>query len=162
MRLKMGPHEARFRDDVIIQEDQHIAARVSLPFPLGLRTPLGMVIANPAFVQDKKTRGLFGLDRYHGAVMWSWQQALMAAGLARQLDRRDLPKETRMALVQAERDLWQVIRASDQFRTAELWSWKIDGGKFAVYRLGEHSADDESNAAQLWSTVYLAVKPPAR
>ena len=143
-------------------ELEHIAARVSLPFPLGLRTPLGMVIANPAFVSDRRTRALFGRDRYHGAVMWSWQQAMMAAGLARQLDRRDLPKETRMTLVQAERDLWQVIRASDQFRTAELWSWKIEGGKFAVYRLGEHSADDESNAAQLWSTVYLAVKPPAR
>ena len=141
---------------------EQIAARVSLPFPLGLRTPLGMVIANPAFVADRRLRGLFGRDRYHGAVMWSWQQALMAAGLARQLERKDLPKEARMALVQAERDLWQVIRASDQFRTSELWSWKIEGGKFAVYRLGEHEADTESNAAQLWSTVYLAVKPPAR
>ncbi len=143
-------------------ELEQIAARVSLPFPLGLRTPLGMVIANPAFVSDRRLRGLFGRDRYHGAVMWSWQQALMAAGLARQLERKDLPKEARMAVVQAERDLWQVIRASDQFRTGELWSWKIDGGKFAVYRLGEHEADTESNAAQLWSTVYLAVKPPAR
>ncbi|HEY8142095.1 MAG TPA: hypothetical protein VIG06_05465 [Kofleriaceae bacterium] len=143
-------------------ELEQIAARVSLPFPLGLRTPLGMVIANPAFVSDRRLRALFGRDRYHGAVMWSWQQALMAAGLARQIDRKDLPKEARMALVQAERDLWQVIRASDQFRTGELWSWKIDGGKFAVYRLGEHEADTESNAAQLWSTVYLAVKQPAR
>jgi len=143
-------------------ELEQIAARVEQPFPLGLRTPLGMVIANPAFVPDRRTRALFARDRYHGAVMWSWQQALMAAGLARQLERSDLPKETRMALVQAERDLWQVIRASDQFRTGELWSWKIENGKFAVYRLGEHSADDESNAAQLWSTVYLAVKPPAR
>ena len=143
-------------------ELEQIAARVSLPFPLGLRTPLGMVIANPAFVSDRRLRGLFGRDRYHGAVMWSWQQAMMAAGLARQLERKDLPKEARMALVQAERDLWQVIRASDQFRTTELWSWKIDGGKFALYRLGEHEADTESNAAQLWSTVYLAVKPPAR
>lgn len=143
-------------------ELEHIAARVSLPFPLGLRTPLGMVIANPALVPDRRTRGLFGRDRYHGAVMWSWQQAMMAAGLARQLERRELPKETRAALVQAERDLWQVIRASDQFRTNEQWSWKIDGGKFAVYRLGEYSPDDEATAAQLWSTVYLAVKPPAR
>ncbi|HEU5061296.1 MAG TPA: hypothetical protein VFU21_32450 [Kofleriaceae bacterium] len=143
-------------------ELEQIAARVSSPFPLGLRTPLGMVIANPAFVADRRLRGLFGRDRYHGAVMWSWQQAMMAAGLARQLERKDLPKEARMALVQAERDLWQVIRASDQFRTTELWSWKIEGGKFALYRLGEHEADTESNAAQLWSTVYLAVKPPAR
>lgn len=141
---------------------EQIAARVSLPFPLGLSTPLGMVIANPAFVADRRTRGLFARDRYHGAVVWSWQQALMAAGLAHQLERKDLPKETRAALVQAERDLWQVIRASDRFRTSEVWSWQIEGGKYAVYRLGEHTPDDESNAAQLWSTVYLAVKPPAR
>jgi hypothetical protein len=149
-------------DDPEPAELEQIAARVSLPFPLGLRTPLGMVIANPALVADRRLRGLFARDRYHGAVMWSWQQAMMAAGLARQLERKELPKETRAALIQAERDLWQVIRASDQFRTSEVWSWKIDGGKFALYRLGEHSADDESNAAQLWSTVYLAVKPPAR
>jgi hypothetical protein len=143
-------------------ELEQIAARVSLPFPLGLRTPLGMVVANPAFASDRRLRGLFGRDRYHGAVMWSWQQAMMAAGLARQIDRKDLPKETRMALVQAERELWQVIRASDQFSTAEQWSWKIDGGKFTVFRLGGYSPDDEATAAQLWSTVYLAVKPPAR
>lgn len=149
-------------DDPQPADLEQIAARISAPFPLGLRTPLGIVIANPALVADRRTRGLFARDRYHGAVIWSWQQAMMAAGIARQLDRKDLPKETRAALVQAERDLWQVIRASDPFRVSEVWSWQIDGGKFAVYRLGEHTADDESNAAQLWSTVYLAVKPPAR
>ena len=41
-------------------------------------------------------------------------------------------------------------------------TWKIENGKFAVDHLGSHSPDDESTAAQLWSTVYLAVKPPAR
>jgi hypothetical protein len=143
-------------------ELERIAGRIAQPFPLGLKTPLGIVIANPAFLPDRRRRTMFNRDRYHGAVMWSWQQAMLAAGLARQLDRADLPKETRIAVVQAERDLWQVIRASDQFRTTELWSWKIEGGSFALYRLGEHEADTESNAAQLWSTVYLAVKPPAR
>jgi hypothetical protein len=143
-------------------ELEQIAARISAPFPLGLRTPLGIVVANPALVADRRTRGMFGRDRYHGAVMWSWQQAMMAAGLARQLERNELPKETRAALVQAERDLWVVIRASQQYSTGETWSWKIEDGKFAVDHLGSHSPDDESTAAQLWSTVYLAVKPPAR
>ena len=142
-------------------ELERIAARVARPFPLGLRTPVGVVIANPAFVADRRRRGQFARDRYHGAVMWSWQQAMLAAGLARQLERTDLPEATRAALTAAETSLWQVIQASDEVRTSEHWSWQVEDGQWKVFRFGE-GKDHESNAAQLWSTVYLAVQPPRR
>jgi hypothetical protein len=48
-------------------------------------------------------------------------------------------------------------------RTAnvELWSWSWAAGKFHVQPFGRPGADvDESNAAQLWSTVYLGLKAP--
>jgi hypothetical protein len=140
---------------------ERIAATVARPFPLGLRTPVGAVIANPAFVADRRKRDEFARDRYHGAVMWSWQQAMLAAGLARQLERADLPEATRTALKAAETALWQVINASDEVRTSEHWSWQVEGGQWKVFRFGE-GKDHESNAAQLWSTVYLAVQPPRR
>ncbi|HLU67788.1 MAG TPA: hypothetical protein VKZ63_16000 [Kofleriaceae bacterium] len=140
---------------------ERIAGRITQPFPLGLRTPLGVVIANPALVPDRRKRALFGRDRYHGAVMWSWQQAMLAAGLARQLERTDLPESTRQSLVAAEDALWQVIRAADEVRTAEHWSWEVVDGQWRIYRFGE-GKDHESNAIQLWSTVYLAVQPPRR
>jgi len=140
-------------------ELQRIAQTVVRPFPAGLMTPIGMVIANPAFVADKKLRATFARDRYHGAVIWSWQQAMMAAGLARQLARKDLAVPTRDKLVAAQTALWSAIKASDEVRVAEHWSWEIKNGTFAIYRFGE-GGDAESNAAQLWSTVYLAVQPP--
>src|SRR6202020_3617115 len=64
------------------------------PFPAGLLTPVGVVVANPVYaapvVQKKLTR-----SAYHGTVVWSWQQAVLAAGLRRQLKRPDLPPPLR-------------------------------------------------------------------
>ena len=140
-------------------ELQRIADTIARPFPAGLMTPVGMVIANPAFVANAKLRATFARDRYHGAVIWSWQQAMMAAGLARQLTRKDLAVPTRDKLAAAQSALWTAIKASDEVRVAEHWSWEIKDGQFAIFRFGE-GGDAESNAAQLWSTVYLAVQPP--
>jgi hypothetical protein len=47
-------------------------------------------------------------------------------------------------------------------QSSELWSWTFVSGRFAVAPFGVAAADaDESNAAQLWSTVYLALRPPS-
>lgn len=130
--------------------------------PVGLMTDAGMVVANAAWA-PAPIRAEFGPGYYHGAVIWSWQQALMAAGLERQLARTDLPAATRTRLQSAQRALWQAIRAvpADQ-RTSELWSWAYGDGRFTYRPFGQGGGDQtESNAAQLWSTVYLAVKPPA-
>ncbi|MGH8204135.1 MAG: hypothetical protein ACREST_05955, partial [Steroidobacteraceae bacterium] len=58
------------------------------PFPAGLLTDAGLLVANAAFVDADRQRQ-FSRTAYHGAVTWSWQQALLAAGLARQLRRTD-------------------------------------------------------------------------
>ena len=130
------------------------------PFPAGLMTDLGLLTANPAFV-DKEARSRFSPSAYHGAVVWSWQQALFAAGLERQLSRRDLPSGVRARLVAAQSSLWRAIRASRALQSSELWSWKYEGGRYQIVPFGASRDDvDESNAVQLWSTVYLAVQPP--
>ncbi|MBI2895750.1 MAG: hypothetical protein HYY06_19490 [Deltaproteobacteria bacterium] len=136
------------------------AERVLRPFPAGLKTPVGVVVANPAFAP--RLRPLFGRDRYHGAVVWSWQQAMLAAGLDRQLARGDLPAPMRRKLKRAQKALWGVIRAADRIRTSELWTWTARGDRIDLVPFGRDGAhDDESNAVQLWSTVYLAVRPPS-
>jgi hypothetical protein len=94
-------------------------------------------------------------------VVWSWQQAMLAAGLRRQLARVDLSERTRAALTSAEAALWEVIHAAGPHRTAELWSWGVAGGWFERVAFGAASGHhDESNPVQLWSTVYLAVRSP--
>jgi hypothetical protein len=123
-------------------------------------TAVGLVVANPVYcppaLQAKFTR-----NAYHGTVVWSWQQALFAAGIERQLQRTDLPSPVRTHLLEAQRTLWSAISATRSMNNSELWSWSIDDGHYRVAPFGAAAADaDESNAAQLWSTVYLAMKPP--
>ncbi|WP_010164975.1 hypothetical protein [Sphingomonas sp. PAMC 26617] len=135
---------------------------ITRPFPAGLMTDIGLVVANAAFA-DAPTQARFTTAAYHGAVVWSWQQALLAAGLERQLMRTDLPAATRARLVTAQSALWKAIGATRAVQSSELWSWAFRGGRYEVVPFGAGKADvDESNAAQLWSTVYLAVQPPKR
>ncbi|MEH3046318.1 hypothetical protein [Sphingomonas adhaesiva] len=130
------------------------------PFPAGLMTGIGMLVANAAQA-DATAQGRFTPAAYHGAVVWSWQQALFAAGLERQLARRDLPASTRTVLTRAQATLWRAIQATRATQSSELWSWAFEGGRYKVVAFGAGKQDvDESNAAQLWSTVYLAVQPP--
>jgi hypothetical protein len=141
------------------QLDRDITALMR-PFPAGLMMDAGMVVANPVFCAPS-LQAQFSRNAYHGTVVWSWQQALFAAGLARQLQRRDLPASVRSHLLEAQRLLWRAIRATRSMNSSELWSWSFTGGHYQVEPFGAMAADvDESNAAQLWSTVYLAVKPP--
>jgi hypothetical protein len=130
------------------------------PFPAGLLTDAGLLVANPVFA-DAALRRQLGRTAYHGTVTWSWQQALLAAGLERQIARRDLPAETNKRLRAAHQRLWSVIEKTRELRASELWSWRYVDGRFEPAPIGQNTGDvDESNAAQLWSTVYLAV--PAR
>jgi hypothetical protein len=71
------------------------------PYPRGLLTNVGMVVANAAYDSNttnievgliilRRQRGLltsqvFNNLQYHGAVSWSWQQGIMAAGVSKQL-----------------------------------------------------------------------------
>jgi hypothetical protein len=91
-------------------------------------------------------------------VVWSWQQALLAAGFERQLRREDLSAPVLSQLEQARRELWRVIDNTRALRTSELWSWSWSEGRFHAEAFGRPGADaDESNAAQLWSTVFLGL-----
>ncbi|MFC4309134.1 hypothetical protein ACFPN2_08590 [Steroidobacter flavus] len=126
------------------------------PFPAGLLTPVGMLVANPAFA-DRETQSRFDNTAYHGTVVWSWQQAVFAAGLSRQLARTDLSADLRTRLQTARSQLWKAIDAGNSFRSSELWSWSFSNGQYRPEAFGQHNTHaDESNAAQLWSTVYLS------
>lgn len=131
------------------------------PFPAGLMTGAGLLVANPAFAPPG-LQARFGPEAYHGTVIWSWHQALAAAGLARQLARSDLPAATRTRLLDTQACVWRAIDATRGVQSSELWSWRFASGRYSVAPFGASGKDaDESNAAQLWSTVYLALHAPA-
>lgn len=75
------------------------ADHVSQPFPVGLSTGVGLVVANPAYANDASYAAGFSQRDYHGTVVWSFQLAMMGAGLGRQLGRcgsDDKPGQSRM------------------------------------------------------------------
>jgi hypothetical protein len=130
------------------------------PFPAGLLTDAGLVVANPVFASPAM-QARFSNHAYHGTVVWSWHQAMLAEALRRQLERRDLPGAVSNKIRNAQQRLWRVIDAGAAMRNSELWSWTYAAGRFHVAPFGARGADvDESNAAQLWSTVYLAIPRP--
>ena len=144
------------------QEIETDLVAIMRPFPAGLLTDAGMLVANPVFASEE-VRARFTNRAYHGTVIWSWQQAMLAEALGRQLRRRDLTYTARKELRDAQRQLWRVIDAGRTMRNSELWSWSYGSGQFHIAPFGANSGDaDESNAAQLWSTVYLAMRPPGR
>lgn len=148
-----------FTDPPAAAVDAMVASTLR-PFPAGLLTDVGMMSADPAYA-EAPVQALFDRNAYHGTGVWSWQQALMAAGLQRQLARDDLPAPVLMHLRDAQTRLWKAIRASRALRTSELWSWRYANGRYTAVPFGQGEADvDESNAAQLWSTVYLAIPDP--
>lgn len=63
------------------------ADHILQPFPVGLSSDVGLFVANPAYSGNKDFAGTFSRTAYHGTVVWSWQLAMMGAGLARQLSR---------------------------------------------------------------------------
>ncbi|WP_405164109.1 hypothetical protein OG203_03030 [Nocardia sp. NBC_01499] len=131
------------------------------PFPLGLMTGAGLVVADPVFA-DPGLQAQFTNHDYHGTVVWSWVQAALASGLARQLERTDLPQPVRDHLSTAQHTLWQAINAAAPMASSELWSWRFADGRYQTAPFGANEADvTESNAAQLWSSVYLAITPPS-
>jgi hypothetical protein len=137
-------------------EVERIADVLTRPFPAGLMTDVGLVVANPAYAPEVFAPR-FDRNHYHGSVIWSWQQATFAAGIERQLHRGDLTESARASLVRARDSLHAATVAASNVRGSELWSWSVTDGHHRLESFGQREQHEtESNAAQLWSTVYLA------
>jgi hypothetical protein len=137
-------------------ETARVAEALTRPFPAGLLTDVGLLVADPAYANDE-IEPRFDRNRYHGTVIWSWQQEVLAAGIERQLARNDVTGPARETLLSARAKLRAAMSASDAMRGSELWSWSQVDGRYRLEPFGQRSDDEtESNAAQLWSTVHLA------
>ncbi|MBI2931710.1 MAG: hypothetical protein HYY16_08665 [Planctomycetes bacterium] len=129
------------------------------PFPAGLDTPVGTVVANPAFSDRPGDVRMFDRRAYHGQVVWGWQESLKVLGLARQIERLGTVRtaEARELRAEAMELLERSIRArrsAGELANSELWTFDIGrrGMEAAAYRAGP-SARSESNPVQLWSAL---------
>ncbi|GAC97806.1 glycogen debranching enzyme [Pseudozyma hubeiensis SY62] len=153
------------------------------PYPRGLLTNVGMLVANPAY--DPNTTKTTELDRtaYHGTVSWGFQTNFMASGLDRiiascdpsanrtQVSRSGLiarpdwcdDQQLVSGLTNAQAMLWQAVNGAFEERFAEVWSWtwSNETERFEVTPLGEISPEGtESDAVQLWSYGLLGIQDP--
>lgn len=133
---------------------------LELPYPVGLRTGVGPVVANAACSADPGHWETLGRGAYHGAVVWSWQSAMLRAGLARLLPRfreQDPALARRMEAVLA--DLAASQERAGELAGSELWTFEVSSGDWRAtpFGTGTATSGDESNPVQLWSTVQPAL-----
>ncbi|KAF2680402.1 hypothetical protein K458DRAFT_393047 [Lentithecium fluviatile CBS 122367] len=141
------------------------ADNILAPFPMGLSTDVGLLVANPAYGGTKEYAQNFKNSDYHGTVVWSWQLAMMAAGLQRQLGRCNAASKPDFCttpdlhnkILAAYDHLWTLIEKNAAQISGEVWSWKYTGSAFEAVPLSAYSSV-ESNVQQLWSLTFLAVK----
>ncbi|KAI2627860.1 carbohydrate-binding module family 52 protein [Hypoxylon sp. NC1633] len=119
------------------------ADNILRPFPLGLSTSVGLVVANPSYGEGSVDVKEFQESAYHGTVVWSWQLAMMAAGLERQLGRCDSEKPAYCSdaklhgrVIEAYNHLWDLIDANREHLSSEVWSWVYRDGDFQYTPLG--------------------------
>ncbi len=122
-------------------------------------TPVGLLVANPAYA-GAQAQARFTRADYHGTVVWAWQEAALAAGLTRQLQRRDLPAPLQARLRSARLQLWRAIEGARALRASELWSWSYRDESYVAEPFQPARGEVDSDAAQLWSTTFLALTPP--
>ncbi|MCX7882715.1 MAG: hypothetical protein N2314_05800 [Brevinematales bacterium] len=145
-------------EELTAEEVENILVVLQLGYPLGLDTPVGIVVANPSLSQDAFL--YYALDRraYHGTVVWGWQQVLLQVGLIRQYQRmkamgnEGLAEKISWLLAR----LWERQKTAQNFLTSELWSWRVEDGEIVPLPYGvEQESATESNPYQLWSTSFL-------
>ncbi|KAA8911974.1 hypothetical protein TRICI_003660 [Trichomonascus ciferrii] len=143
------------------EEYMKCVADALLPFPLGLTTPVGMVVANPALSSDQSLYSMFSNSQYHGSTIWGWQIAAMANGLAKQLASCDissvpsthakLPDKPSWcdnsklvsSLIAGLDRLWQGVEGAKDEIYTEVWSYAYTGSNSANSASGK--TDIQSN-----------------
>lgn len=120
----------------------NVASSILRPFPAGLSTPVGLVVANPALGAEAVLTRNFTNAAYHGTVVWSWPLAMMAKGLELQLarcsasgDGPNFCKDTTGVyrdVKDAYNMLWDTIEANESQLSSEVWSWVYQDGKFVT------------------------------
>ncbi|MBI3925050.1 MAG: hypothetical protein HY319_05880 [Armatimonadetes bacterium] len=149
-----------FLGDPSRKEVEDALKLLELEYPLGLMTGVGPVVANPAYSQDPRHAAELSRTAYHGSLVWTWQTAMIKAGLIRQLDRFSNEPD----LCQRIREAIQSLNAAEikagPLATAELYTHDVSAGEWKAVPFGGPNSTDktEANPAQLWSTVYPAVE----
>ncbi len=136
---------------------------IELPFPLGLRTPVGILSTNPVLTGNPEIISSLDSKAYHGTVVWAWLNVMLGLGLIKHLhayhDREDVPETLRKRINDT---LTYIIGFAlnpkyKEYLNNELWAYEVREGAFQPAPYGGGEATNESNTIQLWNTSWLAL-----
>ncbi len=153
---------ALFDGPMAVDQLEAVLKGIVYPYPLGLWTDVGPVVANGVVTGDPERAKQFGPDRYHGAVVWGWVLGMLELGLMKQQSYLDeLAGGCGQACDELQRlgtRLAAVRRQIPALAASELWSWAVQGGRLVPVDFGSDAGHaTQANPAQLWSTVWLSV-----
>jgi hypothetical protein len=135
-----------------------LAKPLVTPFPAGLMTPAGMLVASPALSGSVDLWARFARRHYHGTVVWAWPMAMAEMGLTRQLAALPPGARERSALESARTDLRARRWSLSERGLGELWAFRDEAGELIATGFGASAGDvTEANALQLWSASWLAL-----
>ena len=137
------------------EELKRILTFLEQPFPLGVTTPVGPVVANPILSPNPEHHTLLGFGQYHGMVVWSWQSAMLQFGLLRQAG---LHPSYRDRINASLKTLGEAEERAGELATSELWAVNLNADGLKARGYGVAGDQTESNAMQLWSTVYPSLR----
>jgi len=131
----------------------NVSQRIKYEFPYGLRTPVGILVANPVFASPELQKK-FDENKYHGRVSWTMQENLLIFGFNRELQRTDLLPDLKKEMTASKQLVLDVLKAKASMGGTEVFS--------IVYKNGHYTAlpfagDAKSNSNQLWSHLSLAM-----
>ncbi len=134
------------------------------PFPLGLKTDVGILVSNPVFAA--RSGGTDALDRshYHGLVVWPLMNSLLYHGIQRQLKQLQTAEHSasdilltgiyRHRLERIKTYLGGLHEKLGDFNSSELWTFSPSGSGDVPLAFGkETGSSTESNPLQLWSCL---------
>lgn len=153
--------------DLSPEEISKLIPVLERPFPLGLKTKVGTVIANAALSDRAGDYEMFNRGAYHGNVIWSWQEAQLKQALARQIRRMgeiggEAADAVRARLLAVFDNTVSARRRAGELANSELWSFEVKDGKLVAKAYDGASAGADSNPVQYWGTDGVATEIAAK
>lgn len=131
---------------------ESVTQRIHHQFPYGLKTPVGILVANPVFA-GRALQKKFDATKYHGRVSWAMQEDLLMFGFERQLALQKLPLAELHDIRQAMNDIKKVIQVKGHMGGNEVFSILYVNGRYLALPF---AGDAKSNSNQLWSHLRIA------
>ncbi len=129
--------------------------RVQHQFPYGLRTPVGILIANPVFARPL-LQSHFDEHQYHGRTSWAMQEDLLIYGFDRQLAIGQWSNETIEEINHSVHEVAKVIKVKGHMGGNEVFSILLVNGRYLALPF---AGSAKSNSNQLWSHLRIASPP---